>query len=143
MDMKGTVVSFETAELLKETPLNSWKHATCAYTNINLTYAYRSGGEVRHRSLEMGLTYNPDVVPNGNKLYAPIQSTVHTWLREQHQVYVNVFLTKGIGKWSAHVKPMIGQVVNHHPRYGLHSYEEAMEKGLQDALKLIKPNKGS
>ncbi len=124
MNMSDTLVSFETAKLAKEK----------GFPDI------------------LGLTYSQDGRLEGHRSInypAPTQSLLQKWLREEHNISVNpipnfktkvnqyhigiVFINKGV------VDSTIMRIDDVYKTIVLFdSYEEALEKGLQEALKLIK-----
>ena len=112
--MKEQLISFETAKLAKE-----------------------KGFEVKCSTYKIHLPYSKE-----NPCYIPTQSLLQKWLREEHNLHISVdnnnYEIKNMWCYDIHKLP-----------YGLlrlwkrgektySSYEEALEKGLQEALKLIK-----
>ena len=68
---------------------------------------------------------------------APTQSLLQKWLREEHDIHFNI----GTGFYPESKKRFyqLQIFINHWTSAGLHkTYEEALEEGLQEALKLIK-----
>jgi hypothetical protein len=76
---------------------------------------------------------------------APTQSLLQKWLREEHKLNVSSDLWDYLGKKRLctyqynilKIDPDSYFVKSHKPKAGT-TYEEALEKGLQEALKLIK-----
>ena len=79
---------------------------------------------------------------NSNKQYkvysAPTQSLLQRWLREVHDIHIEIIIWDN-NTWSAQI---VGDSFeNNDDEYeasGCKTYEEALEIGLQEALKLIK-----
>lgn len=83
---------------------------------------------------------------NGDEIYysAPTQSLLQKWLREKHNIFLWVFPQENkdifgweidenyLGKWEELPDGEYDLM-----EYDFKSYEEALEKGLQEALKLI------
>ncbi len=69
---------------------------------------------------------------------APTQSLLQKWLREVHLISIKVddFTYNSKIRYDVNVVPLGSQEDT--PSEVLKSYEEALEKGLQEALKLIK-----
>jgi hypothetical protein len=119
--MKDVIVSFKTAKLARkkglDTELDLGGNCTC----------YLKNGEVTPYHVHFHF-------PNRKEyIYAPTQSFLQKWLREKHGLILYVEYTGIVNlKWRYHI----------YGRRGVHvgnSYEECLEAGLQDALKLIKP----
>jgi hypothetical protein len=124
--MKEQIVSFETAKLSKEKKF-PYLAKNCYYDNK---------GSISSRST---VSWHIKEINKNNWeiLNAPTQSLLQKWLREEHNIAVyNKPLTDNSGRWSAYVDDMEG---HHHITYYIYeaTYEEALEKGLQEALKLI------
>jgi hypothetical protein len=119
--MEEQLITFETAKLAKEKGFDWIKSDNKWYEdNGNLDFSFQG----YHENTE-------------NKITAPTQSLLQKWLREEHNIAVyNKPLTDNSGRWSAYVDDMEG---HHHITYYIYeaTYEEALEKGLYEALKLI------
>lgn len=75
--------------------------------------------------------------------YKCTQTKLHKWLREKHKLFLEIYISndhlnkKQIFEFLI-LKPE-GMVINHKTHGGpFNKYETAMEKGLYEALKLIK-----
>lgn len=123
--MEDQIVSFETAKLAKKKGFN---YAECFYW-------YRTYSDYcfddNIRSLEIG----KHSIQTKNYYLAPTQSLLQKWLREKHSIHVNcMYLNRkningffyGIIEFPEAENNIIYQ-----------SYEEALEKGLEESLKLI------
>lgn len=119
MNTYDTLISFNTAKLAKEKGFNvktkNWYDQTGV---LNPTKGIR-GAMVYH-----------------NFGYAPTQSLLQKWLREKHDIFLNIDLIEGkyvptykLTNDMSRVSTMLNIYFN--------TYEESLEKGLQEALKLI------
>jgi hypothetical protein len=77
-----------------------------------------------------------DLNGHTNDKCSPSQSLLQKWLRDKFQVHIEIYVQLGFKHWSVSILPMAKRVKAEHPS-GFTSYEEALEKGLQEALKLI------
>ena len=119
--MKETLISFETAKLAKKKGFGWFGFGECE------KFYYPPTKE---------LTRNH----RGENYPAPTQSLLQKWLREVHEIHINIntFYFEDLGKYGYEVEDIIhkeGWVVMSNTAG---TYEEALEKGLQKALKLIK-----
>ena len=133
--MKEELITFETATLAKEKGFN-WPQ--------NMWWVSRPMGE--------GLFPTTEYQGNENNYFAPTQSLLQRWLREDRNIDVVISPERyknGVNymvqaqKWDLNADEEI------HPNFVVKgsywfndnhehpTYEEAMEKGLQEALKLI------
>lgn len=119
--MKEQIITLRTAQLAKKR----------GYDAIGWKY-YDKGGHL----------IDSQVTMDNSHLYvtlAPTQDELHTWLREQHNIWVTISFGYKI-EWNVW-QPKSGYIWNmKEPTLngGLHcSYEKAFETGLQRALKLI------
>jgi hypothetical protein len=123
--MTDTLISFETAKLAKEK----------GFYDTSSGYAYFFGKLQRCD----GQVYNPK-----DRCDASTQSLLQKWLRETHDIHVTVFTFYRDGIFIHRVC----KVMKHTTIWSMeessmsfrefHKYEEALEIGLQEALKLIK-----
>ena len=122
-------VTFETAQLLKEAGFD---------TIVRTTYRKNEdGGWFFNNEITEQAEYN---IYN-NVINAPTQSLAARWLREVHNYAVCVWFSKDHEKWFyAHgdMNNIVFDTDYHISEYKYDSYEEALEAGLQEALKLIK-----
>ena len=124
--MKEQLITFETAKLAKEMGFQS-------YT----PFYYSEDGEIK--GTKIGMHGNPNAYGG---ISAPTQSLLQKWLREVHSIYVSidyliieVIDSKGVRfDWSIYNK---NESIESKELIGLLTYEEALEKGLVAALKLI------
>jgi len=124
MSIHETLISFKTAELAKEKGfgLNS-------YTG----FVYDNDGKL----------LNLAFYDMGDKYAAPTQSLLQKWLREEHEIHVSAFpvfshkyfpTIRKFYKYKEYDN-ILGSPYN--PNSSKDTYEEALEKGLQEALKLV------
>jgi hypothetical protein len=118
--MKEELISFETAKLAKEKRFD-----------VSCRVLYNKDGSKvlnnRH-TMRNNLTFVDD-----SKISAPTQSLLQRWLREVHELnlYISLSGTKEISWfWSINDKEYQDGSSN--------TYEQALEAGLLEALKLIK-----
>jgi hypothetical protein len=154
--MKESIISLETAILAKE------KGFDCDYF-----YHYNEDGQVTENSdivnigCEGGLSTDHHLMNNtyAGILIAPTQALLQKWLREEHHIYVSVercvigsdewefgYFIEWLPKENHEDKRRVGSFKekrsfqdNYPYNYvgAWHTYEEGLEKGLQEALKLI------
>ena len=135
--MKDQLISFETAKLLSHTDFN-YRDCDDGYVILN--------GELSH---DFAIDY-----ANRKAIPAPTQSLLQRWLREKYNIHVNASVN------FYNRKPIIGyyysldrfnkdnihdgiiyddnQLALLGDKTGYETYEEALEAGLMESLKLIK-----
>jgi len=116
--MKETLITFETAELAKEKGFD-----------FLVNNYYNHNNELKEHKYNANITVL--------EFHAPTQSLLQKWLREEHNIAVyNKPVADNSGRWSVYVDDMGG---HHYITYYIYepTYEEALERGLQEALKLI------
>jgi hypothetical protein len=141
--MKEELISFETAKLAKEKGFQE------------LCYYYYKNGKLIEPSLENGSSTDiefevelTELLENRNYKYyntisVPTQSLLQKWLREEHNIHIDLttdlyddletmcFRGFAILKMKKFKNPL-------YESYDVFkTYEQALEKGLQEALKLI------
>ena len=117
--MKEQLVSFKTAKLAKDKGFN-WK----------VSLHYESNGNCFFDKVECNFN-NVELICS-----APTQSLLQKWLREVHNIHITV-TSISQESWQYHIqKPKDKLGDNYNEDY--ENYEEALEDGLQEALKLIK-----
>lgn len=150
--MKKQVISFNTAQMLKDTPLNSWEYATGCYCSEDTTYKRHYVNDMMVLVLHKGEKYNPDIVPEEFKLYAPTQSIVQRYLREKRGIHI-VIIPTATASWTYKTVTVLSERdddviigikdVSEVPPYtevcgyDFNTYEDALEDALQESLKLI------
>lgn len=122
--MEDEKVSFETAKLAKEKGFNE----ICNSHFEEDSGSYDSYGE----------EFKPNDVQTHEILYAkPTQSLLQKWLREVHNIHINIDCWKSATFHLIYDKDKKGSFYPKNPSTW-RTYEEALEVGLQEALKLIK-----
>ena len=136
--MKEQLVSFKVAKLAKEKGFNEETYAFYDSTNtlINPLAAHKESNWTRHIILNKyndGFVYNSTTGNKVNNYAAPTQSLLQKWLREKHNIVV--FINPYPTTYAAVI-----QYNNREDKYATDlydTYEIALEKGLEEALKLI------
>lgn len=128
--MKEQLITFETAKLAKE---KGFKKESFNYYNEKgeLLYdnEFNSFGSFQGTKLD-------------NYIDAPTQSLFQKWLREVHNIYVDIWCNAS--GWGFNLNKTCGTTIYdfHYiedtPTGMFKTYEEALEKGLQEALLLIR-----
>ena len=72
-------------------------------------------------------------------IYAPTQSLLQKWIREAHKIHLTP-TSISQESWQCHIA-RIGDNLGTNYIEDAYTYEEALEDGLQEALKLIKDEK--
>lgn len=158
--MKEQLISFETAKLAKEKGFNlkTPKYYTtenphsyhkdldgvCILGLLHSKTLYEPQDEIDKKSGISKYKLDPSTV------FAPTQSLLQKWLREVHKINVESNYLPNIQKYRCLFKPMhiipklfesfkdYKKVADkYYGKIDYNSYEEALEKGLQEALKLI------
>jgi hypothetical protein len=128
--MKEEFVSFETAKLAKE-------------KGFNLKCGVRYDEENTLTTTKLGMNSYPNNFVNSYA--APTQSLLQKWLRETHNIYVEIFTAKYA--WNSkvgfyyHVRTIKSKHDDSYHNYRtkfVGTYEEALERGLELALNCIK-----
>ncbi len=114
--MKEQLITFETAKLAKE---KGFKEMVANHYTTEL---------VMPKKTILGASTNGEE----DKVSAPTQSLLQKWLREEHNIHIESALTFGL-RYSFKVYKGIDVGMN----TDVDTYEEALEKGLYEALKLI------
>ena len=124
--MKDELISFETAKLAKE---KGFDNLVCYYA-----HGIAGIGEISsntYKELESSGDLANGVLP------IPTQSLLQKWLREEYDIHIFIkpmdTLTAG--------KQFVGEYGIGYPDKGIgcfNTYEEALEAGLVEALKLVK-----
>jgi len=146
--MQEQLISFKTAKLAKEKGFNLNSHAYYGCDNPSNGKA----NQLMLRTYEKWENFGKEDSPQeGTMIYsAPTQSLLQKWLREVHNLYVNPieYITpqsksvmyelssKFYDNASVRLKETLS--TKQESLFGLHnSYEECLEYGLFEALKLI------
>jgi hypothetical protein len=128
--MKEQIVSFETAKLAKEKGFDK------VWCNNIYCVGFNDLPEDKE-IIECDLRNNVD--GQFHLALAPTQSLLQRWLREKHKIHIDLWYNDLTNKWRCeclYLLPLMAVLsvnCNEHP-----TYEEALEEGLYQALKLIK-----
>jgi hypothetical protein len=133
--MNEQLITFETAKLAKEKGFD----VLCYYyyyKNILVEPSLENGSST---DTDFGVELT-DLLENRNckhskTISAPTQSLIQKWLREVHNI--NIYVQHWNCRWKFSHQ-IVKMCFNGMSQENLNSYEEALEKGLQEALKLIK-----
>ncbi len=131
--MKEQLISFKTAKLAKKKGFD---------IKVETFYMGDSEDNFLHNAGKKDNWNNYKCILNESELSddysAPTQSLLQKWLREVHLISIKVddFTYNSKIRYDVNVVPLGSQEDT--PSEVLKSYEEALEKGLQEALKLIK-----
>jgi hypothetical protein len=130
--MKEVLITFDTAKLAKEKGFD-WK---TAWRYQGDDHDIVGGALYNHNCLEEQKLWNI-------KLYsAPTQSFLQKWLREKYNLHIEIILKssgyKCDGVFMKVKNKKIIMIGNPFSLIEFNSYEEALEIGLQEGLKLIK-----
>ena len=161
--MTEDLISFETAKLAKEKGFGEnpylqlytyydlkgklYNEEDCIGTTMGESSVYSWSDSVSRDSVKAyisGVDYSLD-----EYVLAPTQSLLQKWLREVHNLHIYIDTTSSFdgmethrSKYKSHVKVPFTPFKWTTGHYYLgDTYEEALEIGLQEALKLIKKNK--
>jgi hypothetical protein len=136
--MEDTLITFKTAKLAKEKGFNIFTDVCFANTPNSDNKQYK---KIKlHHSHSVG-----SVDSFGNILtivaYAPTQSLLAKWLREQHNIHIEISNNNynKLLNWSFDLHRLPVGIIQMWKRGDItyNTYEEAYEVGLQEALKLI------
>ena len=130
--MEDTRITFETAKLAKEKGFNAlcydaFNSKGNLYSNGWCEYLYDNKVEIPFRS---GVLESQDIL-------APTQSLLAKWLREEHNIIVLVDYEGIDGYYYKFYSYKEGNKNYDASDKNYNTYEEALEAGIQEALKLI------
>ena len=138
--LKEKLISYETAKLAKE---KGFKNACDWFVNKDNEYIFMPDFMYPNNS---EFTYDPENDPEvieweemmKTLFLAPTQSLLQKWLREVHEISIKIddYYTNSRVRFDYNVCELGSQEDN--PVGIFETYEEALEIGLQEALKLIK-----
>jgi len=117
--MTEQLVSFETAKLAKEKGVD-----------FNVEKIYNQNG------ILVTVFADKSFVENNNWYLAPTQSLLQKWLREIHNIHVYARLGEGDVYYTFYFKNGDESSVNE--LWDFDTYENALEEGLKEGLKIIK-----
>jgi len=128
-----TLIEFETAKLAKEKGFN-WKVRYSYGHNINPHLAYpKEDYSIATNFNDSVERYNKSLQDRlKNLISAPTKSLLQKWLREEHDIFIYC-----VPRGNVYPDIKWGNNISMRENNYYHSYEEALEVGLQEALKLI------
>lgn len=118
--MQEQLITFETAQLAQEKGFSE-----------NVDFCYDS----EEKNIEDPYVYNVGDLSGDDELYAPTQSLLQKWLREVHNIHIAI-LPKILPSNQVKYYSFKGKLKKNFENL-YNTYEEALEIGLQEALKLI------
>lgn len=139
--MKDELITFKTAKLAKEKGFDEL--CLCCYA-YSPQYSYSRNEKCLESAINMtgNLYFDSDDMVNAEKngyttWLAPTQSLLQRWLREAHSIHINIWYEKS-GKFTGNLNDDCANVIGI-ALFGeqWNTYEEALEAGLVEALKLI------
>lgn len=123
--MEDQLITFDTAKLAKESGYNI--SSIFHYDILGNKWAYDSGNRL-------------DRVNDNSIIYAPTQSLLQRWLREKHNFHISIGLNlhgdNPKSFWISFENLLKGSIIDV-KEHDYTTYEEALEIGLVEALKLI------
>lgn len=118
------IISLETAILAKEK----------GFQEEELHYYFN--GELMQHPNRLYYNYNQDNPPL-TQYSAPYQSFLQKWLREEHQLFIEIYMFDPARIDYFSVRIIRNKRYDLNLQYPYESYEDALEAGLLEALKLI------
>ncbi len=127
--MKEQLIEFETAKLAKEKGFD-WECQNF----------YRDNGNLHgKRGKSSGI--NPPFNQGINRQTAPTQSLLQKWLRDEHRIFIELGLVDSLNDYWVRVDvstlSSLETIWRNDPNNHLETYEQALEAGLIEGLKLI------
>ena len=131
--MNEQLISFETAKLAKEKGFN----ITCKYF-YKEKYINAIEYEVVHDG-HLEANWNENFKYSPAECSAPTQSLLQKWLRENYKIIVSINVMSDLNYYSLLIDINENKLdlKNQSKNRWFNTYEEALEDGLQEALKLI------
>lgn len=127
--MKEQIISSVTAKLAKKIEFNNGSK-----------FGYNENKDLIEAS---GYVFNKDLDENDSNLYficeAPTQSLLQKWIRETHGIHIEI--TTFNSMYQAHIYEIKDKYNSSTGTGHYETYEDALEKGLYEALLLIKQTK--
>ncbi len=125
--MKEQIISFDTAKLAKEKGFDWQVRNYFRITSIS-----------KPIEEDRCTMQNINAMKDSSIFSRPTQSLLQRWLREKHKIHIDLWYNDLTNKWRCeclYLLPLMEVLsvnCNEHP-----TYEEALEEGLQEGLKLI------
>lgn len=133
--MKDEIISFETAKLAMEKGFD--EYCNIAYDKDGKEYRptyWECSSEINEIKIKCEDLKFHDLIA-----LAPTQSLLQRWFREKHKLFVYTFDTTDGGYYWGVSESFSGETTidSTEEEYFFDTYEEALEEGLEEALKLI------
>ncbi len=134
--MEEKLINFETAKLAKEKGFDLLCYASYGNEIIDfentLEFAEKDLFK-RNENDDVTDLYSYNTDKCSTRTDVPTQSLLQKWLREKYKIHIGILYSSITLKYDLWIKKLSGS-----PQYSFNTYEEALEKSLQEALKLIK-----
>lgn len=137
--MKEELVSFETAKLADEKEFNEWCNNLYEYAKVDIKSKEKRDCYKKGTVVLSFLNYSNSLKESGKYWYicaAPTQSLLQRWLREKHNIIVEPTYNQIYNYFELEVFELNQKSISKNKVYS--SYEQALEAGLLEGLKLIK-----
>lgn len=154
--MQENLILFETAKLVKEKEFSNGSNICYTEYHSDFIYGEDENHPESHKSKEVRRynMYNSNTTNSSNENFSsyecPTQATLQKWLREQHGIFIGIDCNCDKYRFHAY---NVNVHNDKYPKYRgiedtylfefgteefmFNTYEEALEKGLQEALKMI------
>lgn len=126
--MEEQLITLETAKLAKEKGFD-----------LKTKYHYPNPSDKQDICSKIDWNNFIDMTGNSNYQTAPTQGLLQKWIREKHNIHIEIRLNKKAYKYQIQYIPLkneYGECLNESKNFN--TYEQALEEGLLEALKLIK-----
>lgn len=138
--MEDKLISFETARLAKEKGFDIPQNKMYSYGKDMFEYIdkvkFHDG--TKHQCSETPYNWNDGKSQTATKYFsAPTQSLLQKWLREVHKIHIDICYQDDVYGYYYKTTTIIDNTESDES-IGFNTYEEALERGLQEGLKLIK-----
>lgn len=129
--MKEDIVSYITAKLAKKGGF-MWSTSEWFYEETLVGFRLGNGIQSMYSPWDNSRVWNKD----NYSMAAPTQALLQKWLREVHNIHITIF-SSSQESWMFRVTKPHQQLKDGVYGEDFTSYEEALEAGLQEALKLL------
>lgn len=120
--MKEQLISFKVAKLAKEKGFDVPNRKYYGFTGK----VHNSRQSITHKSIR------------GGGCLVPTQSLLQKWLRIEYEIHVESVAFEIVGGYEYRYRILNRHTYDRNGRKPFNTYEEALEKGLEEGLKLIK-----
>lgn len=135
-NMNEQLINFETAKLAKERGFEEFV-SYCYLENEELygTYSLMNEDDSAFIDIMDGNELENHNSSDFDRYSAPTQSLLQKWLREKHDIHITI-TSISQESWQYHIQKPKDKLGDNYEE-DFENYEEALEMGLQEALKLI------